>query len=78
MKKILLIGGCGYIGSALYLHLKKMNYDVHTVDLEYFGNFNGNQNLSNFKTDYDLLSKKYLDSRVFHYFYGSLSTRKND
>ena len=62
MKKILLIGGCGYIGSALYLHLKKMNYDVHTVDLEYFGNFNGNQNLSNFKTDYDLLSKKYLDS----------------
>lgn len=62
MKKILLIGGCGYIGSALYLHLKKMNYDVHTVDLEYFGNFNDNQNLSNFKTDYDLLSKKYLDS----------------
>jgi len=62
MKKILLIGGCGYIGSALYLHLKKMNYDVHTVDLEYFGNFNDNQNLSNFKTDYDLLSKKYLNS----------------
>ena len=62
MKKILLVGGCGYIGSALYLYLKKRNYDVHTVDLEYFGNFNDNENLSNFKTDYDLLSKKYLDS----------------
>lgn len=62
MKKILLIGGCGYIGSALRLYFKKLNFDVHTVDLEYFGNFNETDNFSNFKTDYDLLSKKYLDS----------------
>ena len=62
MKKILLIGGCGYIGSALQLHLKKLNFDVHTVDLEYFGNFNNSDKFSNFKTDYELLSKKYLDS----------------
>lgn len=62
MKKILLIGGCGYIGSALRFHFKKLNFDVHTVDLEYFGNFNNSDNLSNFKTDYDLLSPKYLDS----------------
>jgi len=61
MKKILLVGGSGYIGSALWIHLKKLNFDVHSVDLEYFGNFNDVKNLSNFKIDYDLLSKKYLD-----------------
>jgi nucleoside-diphosphate-sugar epimerase len=46
MKKILIIGGTGYIGSALYeeltFHLMdlriKQLYDVDTVDLEWFGN----------------------------------------
>lgn len=60
MKNILLIGGCGYIGSALKKHLEKSN-SVHTVDMEYFGNFNADKQ-SNFKTDYDLLTKSYLDS----------------
>lgn len=36
--KILLIGGCGYIGSRLYLHLHTAGHEVRTVDLEWFGN----------------------------------------
>ena len=32
MKKILLIGGCGFIGHNLAIHLKKLNFDVTIVD----------------------------------------------
>ncbi len=32
MKKILLIGGCGFIGHNLAVHLKKLNFDVNVVD----------------------------------------------
>ena len=35
---VLLIGGCGYIGSSLFNHLKE-RYNVQTVDLEWYGNF---------------------------------------
>lgn len=41
MKRILIIGGCGYIGSMLYQHLNffsEHSFDVQTVDLEWFGN----------------------------------------
>lgn len=55
--KLLIIGGCGYIGSALYACLSK-KYEVDTVDLEYFGNF---VNPKNIKSDFDTLSKDYLD-----------------
>lgn len=34
---ILILGGCGYIGSRLYLHLQP-THKVETVDLEWFGN----------------------------------------
>jgi nucleoside-diphosphate-sugar epimerase len=37
--KILLIGGCGYIGSKLYEELINNSYDVDTVDIEWFGNY---------------------------------------
>lgn len=37
MKRVLVLGGCGYLGSALYLHLKA-RYHVDTVDLAWFGN----------------------------------------
>lgn len=56
MKNILIIGGCGYIGSALCN--KFSNHWVETIDLEWFGNFN---NIKNTKTDFDNLSKEYLD-----------------
>lgn len=35
---ILIIGGCGYIGSEVYNHLQKRGYAVDTVDLELYGN----------------------------------------
>lgn len=38
MSKILLIGGCGYVGSNLYAHLVSSGHSVVSVDLEWFGN----------------------------------------
>ncbi len=36
--RVLLLGGCGYIGSALSGHLRRSGIAVDTVDLEWFGN----------------------------------------
>ena len=36
--KILLAGGCGYVGTMLYQNLKEKNHDVTIVDLQWFGN----------------------------------------
>jgi nucleoside-diphosphate-sugar epimerase len=47
--KVLIIGGCGYIGSRLYLHLKEKGMKVATLDLEWFGN---HVNTYNFKIDF--------------------------
>lgn len=58
MKKILIIGGCGYIGSALFQKFSKNNY-VDTVDLEWFGNY---VNPSNIKSDFDLLTSEFVSS----------------
>ena len=38
MKKILVTGGCGYVGSMLVPELLKHNYDVTVLDLEIYGN----------------------------------------
>ena len=38
MKKILIIGGCGYVGSKLFNFLNK-SYKVDTIDLEWYGNY---------------------------------------
>lgn len=54
--RILIIGGCGYIGSALFTFLKKRKYKVDTVDLEWFGNY---VNPKNIKKDYSLLPKSF-------------------
>lgn len=56
MKNILITGGCGYIGSALFNHLSK-NHLVDTVDLEWFGNFINNKN---YKIDFDTLTTNQL------------------
>jgi len=58
MKKILLVGGCGYIGSAVFEYLKD-KYHVDTVDLEWFGNFN---NPNNLKLDFDELTTSQLEA----------------
>ena len=38
MGRILIIGGCGYIGSQLFVYLKNKGYKVDTVDLEWLRN----------------------------------------
>lgn len=58
MKKILIIGGCGYIGSRLFIYLIKKGYKVDTVDLEWFGNY---VNPKNMKCDYRNLTKSFLN-----------------
>ena len=55
MKKILLIGGCGYIGSALYLALKN-EYKIQSVDLEWFGN----PEMDNLAADYNTLDQNFI------------------
>jgi len=54
MKKTLIIGGCGYIGSRLFNFLKRKDYDVTSLDLELFGN----PNIPNTKANYDVLTKE--------------------
>lgn len=48
-EKILLIGGCGYIGAALYQHLFRRGWQIESVDLEWFGN---GANRRNVRRDY--------------------------
>ena len=55
--KILLIGGCGYVGSALGKHLQK-NYSITNVDLEWFGNFSIGDTVN---IDYNNLTSNFLD-----------------
>lgn len=58
-KKILMIGGCGYIGSRLLLFLKDHGYFVQTTDLEWFGNVVDKRNI---KQNYRFLTKNTLSS----------------
>ena len=57
--KILIIGGCGYIGFALCSELIGLGYDVKSVDLEWF-NFPSKNHNYNFNIDYNNLTKEYL------------------
>lgn len=55
--KVLIIGGCGYVGSALYQHLALQGFNVDTVDLEWFGNY---VNHDNFCLDFKHLERAHL------------------
>ena len=46
---IILIGGCGYIGSKLHAHLVRAKHTVHVIDSEYRGNPAG---ISHLRGDY--------------------------
>lgn len=58
MKKVVIIGGCGYVGSKLFTFLQEKGYFVDTVDLEWFGNF---INTKNIKCDYKDLPKNFFN-----------------
>ena len=50
--KILVTGGCGYIGSLLIPKLLSKNHEIISVDKQWFGNFlPKNKKLKNIKMD---------------------------
>lgn len=53
--KVLICGGTGYIGSALYRYLREKEYEVDTLDLEFHGN---RVNPRNIRRDYGSLRQK--------------------
>ncbi|MDB3895206.1 SDR family oxidoreductase [Candidatus Pelagibacter sp.] len=56
MKKILITGGCGYVGTVLSEYLLKKNYHVTSIDLMWFGNYlKKKRNLVNKKKDFSEL-----------------------
>lgn len=57
-EKIVILGGCGYLGSALFEYLTQRGFSVDTVDLEWFGNC---INPKNIKRDFAKLSKSFFD-----------------
>ncbi len=56
--KVVLIGGCGYLGSALFDHLFHRGWHVDTIDLEWFGN---GVNRRNVRRDYAHLVRDELE-----------------
>lgn len=55
-KKVLLLGGNGYIGSVLYDYLRNNDYDVTNVDLCWFGKVHE----PTIECDYDRLSEDFI------------------
>ncbi len=45
MEKVLVIGGCGYIGTRLVQTVKVQGYDTMSMDLNWFGNHTTGENL---------------------------------
>ena len=65
MKKILVTGAGGYIGSVLVPYLLKKKYKVLAVDRFFFGNFlKKNKNLSCLYQDIRTIDKKYFNSSI--------------
>ena len=59
MSKILITGGCGYVGSVLVPRLLKLNYKVVVVDTQWFGiNLKKHKNLKIIKKDIRNISSK--------------------
>ena len=52
MEKILITGGCGYIGTNLVKHLLKQKHKITVIDTQWFGNFlPKHKNLKVYKMD---------------------------
>ncbi len=56
-KKILIIGGCGYIGSRLINFFDKKKFDIKVLDYEIYGD---PIKINNYKTDFKNLNKNHL------------------
>jgi nucleoside-diphosphate-sugar epimerase len=62
MKKILVTGGCGYVGSVLIPELLESNHSVKVIDAQWFGNnLPSHQNLEILKKTVDEISIEDLD-----------------
>ena len=57
MEKVLIIGGCGYIGSRLHQYLLSQGMDITSVDLRWFGSFT---NFYSVEQDFSELEKGFL------------------
>ena len=55
-KKILIIGGCGYIGSRLFSFFDDKNFDVKVLDCEMYGD---PCKINNYKTDFKNLRSSF-------------------
>ena len=56
--KILITGGCGYVGTRLIPKLLKLNYQIVNIDTQWFGNFlPKHKNLKNIKSDVSNIEK---------------------
>lgn len=67
MKKVLITGASGYIGSVLYEMMKELNWDIWTVDREY----NTRLDLSKF-IDHDLVTFPSWDTNQLEYQFDSV------
>ena len=65
MRKILITGGCGYVGSVLVERLKVNNF-IKVVDAQWFGNnLKEDKNVEIIKADIRNISKNFIDNS-FH------------
>ncbi len=60
-KKILIIGGAGYVGSAFVKFLKS-KYEITSVDLNWFGYNAENDDVTNLSLDYRNLKKNFIQN----------------
>lgn len=59
--KILVTGGCGYVGTVLITKLLKLNYKVISIDTKWFGDYlPKNKNLTNLKLDIKNINQNHL------------------
>jgi nucleoside-diphosphate-sugar epimerase len=69
VKKILVTGGCGYVGSALVPKLLSADYEVLVVDTQWFGNFlSPHKNLEIIKSSVDKITRDTLEGveKIIH------------